>query len=199
VLATLDVARQRNLLRYLVRRVGLGVPSAHKIDELRAALLTSHGESHPLVRWVGGEGRVFRQNLHLLAALPSASARDYSAELPRGGWAGPEGVVAFAPALGSAGLPESWVDRGLTLRFRGGGERFQPRGRDHHHSLKHLFQEAGVVPWMRSRIPLLYRGDSLVAIGDLWVTADTDAVPVDEPRWRVEWTDHPPAAAPEPR
>ncbi len=43
------------------------------------ALLTSHGESHPLVRWVGGEGRVFRQNLHLLAALPSASARDYSA------------------------------------------------------------------------------------------------------------------------
>ncbi len=65
--------------------------------------------------------------------------------------------------------------------------------------MKHLFQEAGVVPWMRSRIPLLYRGDSLVAIGDLWLTADTDAVPVDEPRWRVEWTEHPPAAAPEPR
>ena len=55
------------------------------------------------------------------------------------------------------GLPESWLAEGLTLRFRAGGERFRPRGRPHH-SLKHLFQESGVVPWMRGRVPLLYRG-----------------------------------------
>jgi tRNA(Ile)-lysidine synthase len=199
VLAGLDPARQRNLLRYLTRRAGLGIPGAHKIDELRAALLTSRSESHPLVRWAAGEGRVFRQNLHLLASLPGVSAPDYRAELGRAGWSGPEGVVGFAPARDSIGLPESWLDAGLTLRFRGGGERIRPRGRDHHHSLKHLFQEAGVVPWMRNRIPLLYRGDSLVAVGDLWVSADADAAPVGEPRWRVEWTEHPPAVAPEPR
>jgi tRNA(Ile)-lysidine synthase len=142
---------------------------------------------------------VFRQQLHLLAALPSASAPDYRAELGRGGWSGPEGVVAFAPARDAGGLPESWLERDLTLRFRGGGERFRPRGRDHHRSLKHLFQEAGVVPWMRDRIPLLYRSDALVAIGDMWITADADAAPSDEPRWRVEWTAHAPATAPDPR
>jgi tRNA(Ile)-lysidine synthase len=199
VLAGFDTARQRNLLRYLSRRAGLGVPSANKIDELRRALLTSRPESHPLVRWAGGDGRVFRQQLHLLAALPSASAPDYRAELGRGGWSGPEGVVAFAPARDAGGLPESWLERDLTLRFRGGGERFRPRGRDHHRSLKHLFQEAGVVPWMRDRIPLLYRSDALVAIGDMWITADADAAPSDEPRWRVEWTAHAPATAPDPR
>jgi tRNA(Ile)-lysidine synthase len=199
VLAGLDTARQRNLLRYLSRRAGLGVPSANKIDELRHALLTSRPESHPLVRWAGGDGRVFRQQLHLLAALPSASAPDYRADLGRGGWSGPEGVVAFVPARDAGGLPESWLERDLTLRFRGGGERFRPRGQDHHRSLKHLFQEAGVVPWMRDRIPLLYRGDALVAIGDMWVTADADAVPSDEPRWRIEWTAHAPATAPDPR
>lgn len=198
VLAGLEPARQRNLLRYLTRRAGLGVPSARKIDELRAALLTSRPESHPLVRWAGGQGRVFRQDLHLLAPLPRVSAPEYRVELGRGGWSGPEGVVAFAPAHDGSGLPESWLDGGLTLRFRGGGERIRPRGRDHHHSLKHLFQEAGVVPWMRQRIPLIYRGDSLVAVGDLWVAADADAAPVGEPRWRVEWTEHPPAVAPEP-
>jgi len=55
------------------------------------------------------------------------------------------------------------------------------------------------VPWMRGRVPLLYRADSLVAIGDLWISADVDAGSAAEPRWRVQWTEHPPVQAPERR
>ena len=55
------------------------------------------------------------------------------------------------------------------------------------------------MPWMRDRVPLLYRGDELAAIGDLWLSADVDAAPASEPRWRVRWTEHPAALAPEPR
>ena len=51
------------------------------------------------------------------------------------------------------------------------------------------FQEQGVVPWMRQRVPLLYCGDDLVAIGDLWQSADRDAE-MDEV-WRVTWRDRP--------
>jgi tRNA(Ile)-lysidine synthase len=87
----------------------------------------------------------------------------------------------------------------LTLRFRSGGERFRPHGREHHHSLKGLFQEEGVVPWMRERVPLLYRGDELAAIGDLWIGADAAGAPASEPRWRVRWTQHPILRAPEGR
>ena len=106
----------------------------------------------------------------------SARRADHAAHVRlEGGWTGPEGHVAWAPAQQGHGLPESWLAEGLTLRFRAGGERFQPRGRQHHHSLKDLFQESGVVPWMRERVPLLYRGATLVAIGDLWVSADVDA------------------------
>ena len=97
------------------------------------------------------------------------------------------------------GLPESWLAAGLTLRFRAGGERLQPRGRRHHHSLKDLFQQSGVVPWMRERVPLLYRDAALVAIGDLFVSADVDSAPAQEPRWRVCWSQHPPLRAPERR
>ena len=39
VLAALEPARQRNLLRHLLRRVQLGTPSAAKAEELRNALL----------------------------------------------------------------------------------------------------------------------------------------------------------------
>jgi tRNA(Ile)-lysidine synthase len=197
VLAGLDAARQRSLLRYLLRRVGLGVPSAPKIDELRNALLTARAGSHPLVRWAGGEGRVFRGCLHLCASLPPESSADSEASVtPTRSWSGPEGVVALARTDGPDGLPESWLDAGLTLRFRGGGERLRPRGRRHHRSLKQLFQEAGVVPWMRSRVPLLYRGAALVAVGDLWVTADVESAAPSEPRWCVRWSAHPPVTAP---
>ena len=44
---------------------------------------------------------------------------------------------------------------------------------------------------MRDRVPLLYRGDELAAIGDLWISADADAAPASEPRWCVQWTEHP--------
>jgi tRNA(Ile)-lysidine synthase len=135
--------------------------------------------------------------LHLLAPLPAASPPGYAARIAAGeSWVGPEGRVALVAARDGDGLPQSWLERGLTLKFRGGGERFRPRGRDHHHSLKHLFQESGVVPWMRDRVPLLYRGDELAAIGDLWVSADVDLAPASEPRWRVQWTDHPAVRAP---
>ncbi len=164
-LAALAPARQRNLLRHLLRRAGLGVPSAVKIEELRHAVLGARVDAQPLVRWPGGEGRVFRQQLYLLAPLPASSPPRYAVRLaPRGRWSGPEGELTLAAAADGPGLPESWLDE-LTLRFRAGGEQFQPLGRAHRQPLKRWLQEAGVVPWMRSRIPLLYRGDELVAVG----------------------------------
>jgi tRNA(Ile)-lysidine synthase len=197
VLAALEPARQRNLLRYLLRATGLEAPSARKLDELRRSLLDSHAESRARVRWPRGEGRVYREALHLLGPLPPPSPPGYAARIAAdAAWIGPEGRVTLAPARDGAGLPQSWLERGLTMRFRSGGERFRPRGRDHHHSLKHLFQETGVVPWMRDRVPLIFCGDELAAIGDLWLSADVDAAPASEPRWSVQWTEHPAVRAP---
>ena len=82
-LAALDPARQRNLLRHLLRAAGLDAPSARKLEELRRALLESHAESRARVRWPGGEGRVYREALHLLAPLPPASPPGYAARIAR--------------------------------------------------------------------------------------------------------------------
>jgi tRNA(Ile)-lysidine synthase len=198
-LAALEPARQRNLLRYLLRTLGLGAPGARTIERLREALLESHAESRTRVRWPGGEGRVYREALYLLAPLPPPSPRGHAARIAADApWTGPEGRVELTPAHAGPGLAQSWIERGLTLRFRGGGERFRPHGREHHHSLKHLFQEAGVVPWMRERVPLLYRGDELAAIGDLWISAAAGDALAKEPRWCVRWTRDSSLRAPEP-
>lgn len=200
VLAALEPARQRNLLRSLLRAVGLAPPSAAKLEELRNALLAAHAASRTHLRWPGGEGRIYREALYLLAPLPPASPRGYAARIGAdAAWRGPEGRVELAPLGDGPGLPQTWIEQGLSLRFREGGERFRPRGREHRHSLKHLFQESGIVPWMRDRVPLVYRGHELVAIGDLWLGADVDLAPTAEPRWRVCWSEHPAVRAPEPR
>jgi tRNA(Ile)-lysidine synthase len=200
VLAALAPARQRNLLRHLLRAAGLEVPSARKIEELRHALLEASAESRARVRWPGGEGRVYREALHLCAPLAAPSPPGYTARISAGrGWAGAEGRLELEPAADEHGLPQSWVDEGFTLRFRRGGERFRPRGRAHRHSLRHLFQEEGVVPWMRDRVPLLYRGEEIAAIADLMIGADADGAPSSERRWRVRWSEHAPVRAPERR
>jgi tRNA(Ile)-lysidine synthase len=197
LLEPLPAARQRNLLRYLLRRLELPIPSATKIEELRAVLLSARAAAQPLVRWPGGEARVFRRALFLAAPLAAPSSAETSVTLRAGqSWSGPEGTVALIPAADGIGVPGSWIGAGLTLRFRAGGERLKPRGRRHHYSLKHLFQERGIVPWMRSRVPLVFRADELVAVGDEWLTARVDTAPAGEPRWRVAWSDHPPATAP---
>jgi len=80
-------------------------------------------------------------------------------------------------------VPLSWV-----VRFRVGGERIAIGGQ--HKTVKNFFQERGVVPWMRAHVPLLYRADRLVAIGDLWQAEDLGAEELNDDI-RVAWDDHP--------
>jgi tRNA(Ile)-lysidine synthase len=81
------------------------------------------------------------------------------------------------------GLSEALVKRGLELRYRHGGEGFRPVGQTHTKKLKKLLQEAGIVPWMRDRIPLLYAGGELVTVADLWLAADAASQPGVAVRW----------------
>ena len=63
-----------------------------------------------------------------------------------------------------------------------GWERCLPAGREQHHSLKKLFQEAAYPPWERHRIPLIYLGDELAMVAGLWVCEPFQAAPAEA--WR---------------
>jgi len=80
------------------------------------------------------------------------------------------GRLELVPAAGEAGIV---LEPGefLAVRNRSGGERCQPLGRVSSQRLKKLLQEAGVPPWWRDRLPLLFLGDELVAVADLWLCA----------------------------
>ena len=72
-----------------------------------------------------------------------------------------------------------------------GGERFKPLYYKYNRPLKKWFQETGVPPWLRDRIPLIYKDDELVAVGDLWISAVAEEVQETKTRWQVLWTNHP--------
>jgi tRNA(Ile)-lysidine synthase len=75
------------------------------------------------------------------------------------------------------------VAGGLRIGGRHGGERIRPSGHAHHRSLKKLLQERGVFPWMRDRLPLLFAGEELVAVADMWIAEACTASPGFVIRW----------------
>ena len=81
------------------------------------------------------------------------------------------------------GIDPALVREGLSVRYRQGGEEIRLPGHDCTHKLKKLLQQDGVLPWMRERLPLLYCGDKLVAIADMWVAAGCVAQHGLEVRW----------------
>ena len=64
----------------------------------------------------------------------------------------------------------------LTVKFRQGGEQCLLHKQSQHKSLKNILQEASIPPWHRSVLPLIYHGDILIAIADLYLLAPARAV-----------------------
>ena len=60
----------------------------------------------------------------------------------------------------------------LTVAAARGGESLQARrGRTHSHACSICVKAMGVLPWMRDALPLVYAGEALIAVGDLWLDA----------------------------
>lgn len=58
----------------------------------------------------------------------------------------------------------------LTIKFRQGNERFKQNDHTPSKTLKNCFQSLSIPPWIRYKIPLVFSGDRLVAIGNYAVS-----------------------------
>jgi tRNA(Ile)-lysidine synthase len=186
-LRALPIERRRLVLRHWLRARGLPVPPAPRLEEVARAVLEARADRTPCVRWTGVEVRRYRD---LLTAGPPAAA---PASSSRWGWAPPEplalpwGTLAAEPAVGEGVAVRALAGEVLTVRLRRGGERCRLPGRACTQTLKKLLQEAGVPPWERQRLPLLYAGEALVAVAGRWVCVPFAAGP-GEAGWRLRWS-----------
>lgn len=186
-LQTLDATRQDNVLRAWIRELGLPMPSTAHLRQVRCELMTAAVDAMPCVRWPGAELRRYRDLLHAMTPLPVhdvGQVLDWDLQQPLT-LPGGNGHLRVAQGLGQ-GLDPALRGQRISVRFRRGGEICKPVGRGHHHDLRKLFQEAGVPPWQRERIPLLYVDGELAAVVGFWVCEPYQAA-AQGPGLVVEW------------
>jgi tRNA(Ile)-lysidine synthase len=180
--------RQVNLLRWWLQQCGLGPPSTARLGSAMRELLTARADAAPLVRWPGGELRRYRGRLYAMLPLPPLVAlpeSDATAMTELG-----PGLGRFGLSAGTAGGLRLPLPSAPVLGRRGGGEDLRPHPARPRKRLKDLCREAGIVPWMRPRLPLVFVGGRLVAVADLWIDAEFAAQP-GEPALKPVWEGKP--------
>lgn len=190
LLALTDL-RKANVLRFVARSRGFAVPGHHVIGEVTGSLLNAEADRNPVVAWSGGQWRRFRQRLFLLPQFDNKVDSSLMARTRSVPWAVEDklkladGAILSAESARGEGLAIKWRDA-LTVTLRQGGERCRPVGRGGSASLKKLFQEYALEPWLRPRVPLVYCAGELAAVGDLWVCEGFQAA-VSEPGYQLCW------------
>lgn len=170
----LSVARRCNVLRHWLSRLNFPIPSQKQIQQIEA-LLVSKVDASPQVNWAGVQLRRYRDALYALN-LENEQALLLNPAVP---WRLNQalllpklGLLTASKILGK-GLNCSLMEqRQVEVGFRYGGERFTSSDRLGSHPLKKLFQEWGVPPWQRNKIPLIFYQQELIAVAGYGVHAD---------------------------
>jgi tRNA(Ile)-lysidine synthase len=180
--------RQRNVLRAWLKRCSGRVPSTAVLTRIVNDVLCSRPDAGPCVRWDRHEVRRYRDELF---CLQQAVTRDVTQALH---WTlsaplalpGAGGVLTVTRVSGAGLRYTDASATGVYVSWRKGGECCVPAGRKHHLPLKKLFQEQGIPPWERQRIPLIYIGGELAMVPGLCVCEPFQAGPA-EPGLLITW------------
>jgi len=158
------------VLRQWLRELGFDEPAHFHVAELERQLGAPEDRA-PCLAFAQTQLRRYRDLLYAMPPLPPVP-QDWEIawhgaplDLPGGGRLELEPVRTLLPAL--------------IVRHRRGGERIKLAGAAHTRELRALLQEAAIPPWRRERLPLVYAGDALLAVGGV---CESDA----GARWRAE-------------
>lgn len=164
-LTALSQEHQDNLLRYWMHQQGVSMPSSVQLQHIKADVMFARDDAQPQVGWAGHVVRRYRDDLYLLPATSERSNSgslhwDFKTDLSLA-----DGRHLTLEWRQGEGLKASLQGRAdVSVRFRQGGEVCRPSGRKQTHRLKTLWQEWGVPPWQRNKIPLIYVGDEIAQV-----------------------------------
>jgi tRNA(Ile)-lysidine synthase len=164
--------RQQLIIRHWFQSLGLRMPAQGFVERIQTEVIAAREDSDPVLAGQGCFIRRYRDKLYCLKQVEQVPLSDIV-------WSTDKSAVEFtnhrtlsyAPAPAGI-LYEKWQKAKVTVKFRSGGEKIRLPNRKENHSLKNLFQEAGIPPWERDITPLVYLNNKLAAVGDLWISAD---------------------------
>jgi tRNA(Ile)-lysidine synthase len=187
-LRKIGAARAKNALRYYLHECGVTLPNARRLDECVRQALTTHADTRMVTELGKHELRCFARRLYVVAKqapLPHEFSQVWAGQLR---WPLPVlgGTLIFRRCRDTGISLARLKTHTVTVRLRSGGEVFRPDPNRPRRSLKNLLQEAGVPPWQRDRLPLLYCGKSLVFVPGIGI--DTELLAANgEPGLKPVW------------
>ncbi|MGA2398249.1 MAG: tRNA lysidine(34) synthetase TilS [Steroidobacteraceae bacterium] len=191
-LRSLPNRERLHVLRHWISSAGVEPPSTARLDEALHQMLTAQADHEPAVQWGGHVLRRYRDRLFLTTSVLPAITEplDWRASadsrLPLGAGLGALRWIERPGGLDPARLPAM-----VCVRRRRGGETLKTGPRARTQSVQHLCQAMGVLPWLRDALPMIYAGDTLIAVGDLWQDARS-SVTMDILGLACVWEDAPP-------
>jgi tRNA(Ile)-lysidine synthase len=190
-LRALSPLQRVNAVRLWVSQEGLEAPSTARLNEALRQVFDAEADHQPAIVWGGHALRRYRRRLFVTRADPPRvpDARTWS---PVAG-----SSLELGPALGNltwiaqqGGIAAERLPASVIVRRRDGGETLKPASSARTQTVQHLCQALGVLPWMRDALPLVFAGDELIAIADLWLDARWCAA-ADAPGLGIAWNNAP--------
>ncbi|REC94092.1 tRNA lysidine(34) synthetase TilS [Kushneria indalinina] len=166
-LCELSRARQRLVIDTALQRLGLASPPRGRMETLLDQLARAGMDRQVQVAWPGGQARLWRETLFLLA--------EDEVTTPEPAWLLEwDGITPIETPLGTIRdqlQPLAGGHPTLIITSRAGGEKLRLNGQ--RRPLKKLLQEHAVPPWQRHRIMLVWHGEMPVGVlGPLMLAAD---------------------------
>ncbi|MBS0354131.1 MAG: tRNA lysidine(34) synthetase TilS [Proteobacteria bacterium] len=184
----LSSARLRNLLRRLLIKAGTPMPDEARLREAERQFREDAAVSGSRILLGEVALCVYRQHWWLEAATVPAEVADFrpwrgEAALP---WAG--GVLDFCAVSGQGLAADLVMAAPCRVGHRAAGARMRLNAGGASRSLKNLWQEAGIPPWLRDAVPMLWVEERLAWIAGVGVAAEFACPPGAAgilPRWSV--------------
>ena len=153
------------------------MPSEKFINELWTAFGESEPDREPRLKMPDGSSLLrYRETVYRIKHLPEPKPCRWdqcpvTLQLPDG-----NGQFVMSGSDAPIPYPPEILEGQLHVSYRKGGERIRLKGREGHHDLKDLFQDAGIPPWIRCRMPLLFMDDLLISIGGVWTNEEATSI-----------------------
>ncbi len=169
-LVKLSDERIANLLRYWLLQLNLTIPNTKRLRQIFQSVLAAKSDRQPLIKWQGGEIRRYRNYLYAMPNLATMTMAKVPWNLGQPLALNNINITLSTETATGRGLKQSMaMNKSISVGFRQGGEVCQIHPNPIHKRLKKLFQEKHIPPWQRDRLPLIFVGQNLAAVADLWV------------------------------
>jgi len=162
-LLKLDLEKRLLVIRFWIKKHGYSMPGEAILLQIHSSLYADD-DANPLIEWGDAIVRRYRNELFLFSRKQNNfNSHEFFWDLKTDHLIKGLGVLTSQKELGN-GIHEKFASEKIKIGFRQGGEKCQPAGREGRHSLKKLFQEYAVPPWMREQVPLLMIDDQIAGV-----------------------------------